>query len=167
MRTKNKIGKGDFQTEFTETVKLRGMFRIHIVDKKTRKIVGDSGLIKNQITNYGLNSCLAAAPIGAASVQAAGFIIGSGTVPASDATALDGSNTDQYSAFAQSAVQASTAARMTQSFDGNASSMATLANIGVLAASTGSLIAGATFASSSLGTDQDVNATYEFQYSTS
>jgi len=147
--------------------KIRGMSRLQIVDKKSRKIVGDSGWVKNQITNYGLESCICAAPIGAASVQAAGMIIGSGTEPASSATALDGSNTDQYSAFAQSTVSGSLSARMTQSFDGNASSMATLANIGILAASNGSLIAGATFASSSLGTDQDVNASYEFQYSTS
>lgn len=150
-----------------QAIKIKGMSRLQIVDKKTRRIVGDTGWRENQITNYGLNSCICAAPIGAASVQAAGMILGSGTVPASSATALDGSNTDQYSTFAQSAVQASLSARMTQSFDGNASSMATLANIGILAASTGSLIAGLTFASSSLGTDQDVNATYEFQYSTS
>lgn len=149
------------------TIKIKGMSRLQIVDEKTRRIVGDTGWRENQITNYGLNSCIVAAPIGAASVQAAGMIIGSGTVPASSATALDGSNTDQYSTFAQSAVQGSLSARMTQSFDGAASSMATLANVGILAASTGSLIAGLTFASSSLGTDQDVNCTYEFQYSTS
>lgn len=149
------------------TIKIKGMSRLQIVDKKTRRIVGDTGWRENQITNYGLNSCICACPIGAASVQAAGFVIGSGTVPASSHTVLDGSNSDQYSAFAQSTVSGSLSARMTQSFDGNVSSMATLANIGVLAASTGSLIAGLTFASSSLGTDQDVNASYEFQYSTS
>jgi hypothetical protein len=54
---------------------------------------------------------------------------------------------------------------MTQSFDGAVGSMTKLGNIGILAASTGSLIAGASFATSSLGTDQDVNASYEFQYS--
>lgn len=148
------------------TLKIKGMSRLQIVDKKTRKIVGDTGWRRNQITNYGLESCICAAPIGAASVQAAGFVLGSGTVPASSHTVLNGSNSDQYSTFAQSTVNGSLSARMTQSFDGNASSMATLANIGILAASTGSLIAGLTFASSSLGTDQDVNATYELQYST-
>ena len=148
-------------------LKIRGMTRLQIVDKKSRKILGDTGWRKNQITNYGLESCICAAPIGAASVQGAGFILGTGGDPASSATALDGSNTDQYSAFGQSTVSGSLTARMTQSFDGANGSMATMGNIGVLAASTGSLIAGASFATSSLGTDQDVNATYQFEYSTS
>ena len=148
-------------------IKVKGFMRAQIVNKKTRKIVGDSGWMKNQVTNYGLNNCIVAAPIGAASVQAAGMMLGSGTNPASSATALDGKNTDQYSAFGQSSVIDSLTARMTQSFDGANGSMATLANIGILAASTGTLIAGITFASSSLGSDQDVNCSYEFQYSTS
>lgn len=148
-------------------VRIRGFTRVQILDKKTRKIVGDSGWKRNQITNYGMESCFAGAPIGAASVQANGMILGSGTVPASSATSLNGSNSAQYSTAAQKSVFGSLTARMTQSFDGNASSMAQLANIGIMAASTGSLIAGAIFASSSLGTDQDVNASYQFQYTLS
>ena len=139
---------------------------MQVIDKKTRKIVGDSDWQENQITNYGLNSCIVAAPIGAASVQAAGLMLGSGTNPASSATALDNSNSDYYSAFGQSSVIASLTARMTQSFDGTLGA-ATLANIGVFAASDGSLIAGKTFASSALTTDQDINCTYELRYSTS
>jgi hypothetical protein len=147
-------------------IAVKGFFRLQILDKKTRNIVGDSGWTENQITNYGLNSCIVAAPIGAASVQAAGLMLGSGTNPASSATALPLSNTDYYSTFAQSSVIDSLTARMTQSFDGTLGA-ATLANIGVFAASSGSLIAGKTFASSALTTDQDINCTYELRYSTS
>jgi len=145
---------------------IKGFARLQIVDKKSKKIVGDSGWFENQITNYGLNSCICAAPIGAASVQAAGLMLGSGTNPASDAVALPSSNTDYYSAFAQSSVIDSLTARMSQSFDGTLGA-ATLANIGVFAASTGSLLAGKTFASSALATTQSVNCTYEWRYSTS
>jgi len=152
--------------EKRNSITVKGFSRVQIVDKKTRRVVGDSGWGPNQVTNYGLNSCIVAAPIGAGSVQGAGFMLGSGTNPASDATALPGSNTDYYSAFAQSSVIDSLTARMTQSFDGTLGA-ATLANIGVFAASSGTLLAGKTFASSALSTDQDVNCTYELRYSTS
>mgnify|MGYP001611997758 CR=1 FL=1 len=149
-----------------DTIAVKGFFHLQIVDKKTRKIVGDSGLQENVITNYGLNNCIVAAPIGAASVQAAGMMLGSGTNPASTAIALPLSNTNYYKTFAYSSVIASLTARMSQSFDGTLGA-ATLANIGVFAVSTGSIIAGKTFASSALSTDQDVNCTYELRYTTS
>jgi len=145
---------------------VKGFARLQIMDKKSKKIVGDSGWFENQITNYGLNSCICAAPIGAASVQAAGLMLGNGTNPASDAVALPSSNTDYYSAFGQSSVIDSLTARMTQSFDGTLGA-ATIANIGVFAASSGSLLAGKTFASSALATTQSVNCSYEWRYSTS
>ena len=144
---------------------IKGFARLQIVDNKSKKIVGDSGWFENQITNYGLNSCIVAAPIGAASVQAAGLMLGNGTNPASDAVALHSSNTDYYSTFGP-AVVASLTARMTQSFNGTLGA-ATLANIGVFAASSGTLLAGKTFASSALATTQSVNCTYEWRYSTS
>jgi len=150
-----------------ESVGVKGFFRLQIVDKKTRKIVGDSGYFQNQITNYGLNSCIVALPLKCAgSIQAQGMMLGSGTNPASDATALPLSNTDYWSAFAQSTVIASLTARGTVSFDGTLGA-ATLCNVGIMATNTGTLIAGKTFASSAITTDQDVNCTYELRYSTS
>jgi len=146
-------------------MRIQGFTRLQILDKKLKKIVGDTGWLENQITNYGFNSCIVAAPIGAASVQAAGLILGTGGDPASSDTALDGSNDAQYSAFAQSTVIDSMTARMTQVFEGSNGLMTVMGNIGVLAASDGTLIAGASFASSSLGTDQQVSASYEFRYS--
>lgn len=150
-----------------ETVGVKGFFRLQIVDKKTRKIVGDTGYFQNQITNYGLNSCIVALPLKCAnSIQATGMMLGSGTNPASDAVALPLSNTNYWSSFGQSTVIASLTARATQSFDGTLGA-ATLANIGIFAASSGTILAGKTFASSAITTDQDVNCTYELRYSTS
>ena len=144
---------------------IKGFARLQIVDKETQKIVGDSGWFENQITNYGLNSCIVAAPIGAASVQAAGLRLGSGSNPASDAVALPLSHSGLYSAFAQSSVIDSLTARMTQSF--SSSDAVTLSNIGVFANSSGSLLAGKSYASSALATTQSVNCSYEWRYSTS
>jgi len=148
-------------------VAVKGFTRLQIVDKKTRKIVGDTGWGENQITNYGLESCIVGLPFAAAgSIQAAGMMLGSGTNPASDATQLPLSNTDYYSAFAYSSVIDSLTARASVSFDGTLGA-ATIANVGVFAASSGTILAGKTFASSALTTDQDVNCTYEIRYSTS
>ena len=151
----------------TRKIQVKGFVRAQIVDNKTKKIIGDTGWLQNQLTNYGLEKCICGAPIGAASVQVAGMILGTGADPASDATALDGSNTNQYSALGYSSVTASLTARMSQSFDGENGTMETLGNVGLLAASTGSLIAGKSFATSSLGSDQDLNVTYQLNYSTS
>ena len=150
----------------TDHIGLKGFLRLQIVDKKTRKIAGDSGWIKNQITNYGLNSCFVACPIGAASIQAAGIRLGSGSNPASDAAVIPGSHSDYYAAFGLSSVIGSLTARMTASFDG-ALGAVTLSNMGIYGNSSGSLMAGKTFASSALATDQDINCSYEIRYSTS
>jgi hypothetical protein len=147
-----------------ETLALRGFLRLQIVDKKTRKVVGDTGWTENQITNYGYESCFVGAPIGAGSVQAAGLMLGNGTNPASDATQLPSSNTDYYAAFGYSSVIASLTARVSCSFDGTLGA-ATFANMGLFAASNGTILCGKTFASSALTTDQDINASYEIRYS--
>src|SRR5687767_8323197 len=36
-----------------DSLKIKGMFRLHIEDGPTGKIVGDSGWIENQVTNVG------------------------------------------------------------------------------------------------------------------
>lgn len=148
------------------TVGIKGFFRVQIQDKKTKKIVGDTGYFPNQITNYGLNNCFLASPAKATgSVQIGGAMLGSGTTPASDAVALPLSNTDYYSTVG-TALNASTQAQFTQSFDGTLGA-ATIANIGLFAASSGTIICGKTFASSAVATTQDVNVTYNINYTTS
>ena len=147
-------------------VGVKGFFRVNIVDKKSRKVVGDSGWVENQVTNYGLESCICAAPIGAGSVQVAGILLGSGTGVDSDGTNLQASASSYWAAFAQSTVVSSLTARMTCSFDGTLDAT-TLREIGIKAVSTDTVIAAKSFASSAITTDQDVNCTYELRYSTS
>ena len=148
-----------------DCVAVKGFTRLQIINKKTKKIEGDSGWHQNQITNYGWNSCIVALPMKAAgSIQATGILLGSGSVPASSATALPLSHTAYWSAFAYSSVIDSKTARMSVSFDGTLGAV-TLSNIGIFGASTGTLLAGITYASSALATDQDVNCTYELRYS--
>jgi len=151
----------------TEGVSIKGFFRVQVKDKESGKIVGDTGYMANQITNYGLASCLVGGPAGAGStVQIAGAVLGSGTNPATDATALDNSHdvASWYSTVGQ-AINGSTQAQFTQTFDGSYAAI-TIANVALLAASDGSLIAGKTFASSAVATTQDVNLTYNLNYST-
>lgn len=148
-----------------DTLAIKGFFRLQIRDKATGKVVGDTGYIQNQITNYGMQKCLVGGPAAAAdTVQIAGAMLGSGTVPASNATSLNGSHTDYYSSVGE-AINNSTQAAFTQVFDGNLGAV-TIANIGLFAASNGSLICGQTFASSALATTQDVAMTYNLNYAT-
>ena len=149
----------------TSKVGIKGFFRLQIVNRKTRKIEGDSGWIENTITNYGFANCLVGAPIQeSSSVLATALALGSaGAAIATSATKLGsmGDTDTWYSTFGPATV-ASLTARMTQTFEGLAAT--TIAEIGVLAAGNGTLIAGNTFASSEMSTDQDVNCTYDLVY---
>ena len=148
-------------------IAVKGFFRVQLKNKKDGTVEGDSGWINNQITNYGLNSCIVALPFKCAnSIQASGLMLGSGTGVASDGTNLTSGNTDYWTAFAQSTVISSLTARATASIDGTQGA-ATLQEIGVFAASDGTVIAAKSFASSAITTDQDVNCTYELRYTTS
>ena len=149
-----------------EAMRIKGFFRVQIRDKRTGKIVGDSGMCPNQVTNYGMDKCFVGGPVGADStVQVVGAMLGSGTAPASDATDLPDANTDYYSTVGE-AVNNSTQGQLTQSFDGTLGA-ATIANIGLFAASDGSCLCGNTYSSSELATTQDVNITYNLNYATS
>jgi hypothetical protein len=148
-----------------DTIAIKGFFRLQIRDKKTGRIVGDTGYIPNQITNYGMANCFVGGPAGAANtVQIVGAMLGSGTAPASNATQLNLLNTDYYSTVGE-AINGSTQAAFTQTFDGTLGA-ATFKNVGLLAASDGSLICGQTFASSALATTQDIALTYNINYGT-
>lgn len=150
-----------------ETVGIKGFTRLCIVDKKSRETVGDTGWLENQITNYGLNSCIVALPLKCAnSIQCSGILLGSGTGVASSGTNLTNSLSKYWASFIQSTVIDSLTARATCSFDGTLGA-ATLQEIGIKAVSSDTVIAAKSFNSSALTTDQDVNCTYELRYSTS
>lgn len=146
-------------------VAIRGFTRLQIVDKKTKKVMGDSGWNENTITNYGFNQCIVASPIKAqGSVQILSMVLGSSEVAiATDATSLGASLSKWTSAVAMSSVVDSLTARLSQSFEGT--DAITINEVGLFSVSNGSLICGNTFNSSALATTQDVNVTYELRYS--
>ena len=61
-------------------IRVKGFLRLQVVDK-AGKITGDSGLVRNTVTNYGLNNACAGAAIGATnSVQVVKAVLGTQTV---------------------------------------------------------------------------------------
>jgi len=151
----------------TSRVGVKGFFRTQLMDKKTGKIVSDSGWNENTMTNLGLNNACAGMSIGATGSYAAGFMaIGKGT-DAINATMTDlKSKENSYLALSPSTVATGTA-RATCSFDGSDNSATlTIGEIGLFKTdSAGSMIAANTFTTSQMTTDQTLNATYELRFS--
>ena len=149
-----------------EKIGMRGFYHAQLIDKKTGKIVGDSGWMKNTVTNTGLNA-IAGDSIGAAgSLQANYLAIGTGT-DAINATATDlGGRENVFNTLSPSTIATGTA-RATASFDGSDNSATlTIGEIGLFNTdSAGSFIAGNTFTTSQMTTDQTLNATYELRFS--
>ncbi len=152
-----------------DSVKVKGSFRLNIVDPDGT-IVGDSGWVSNQITNEGFRDIvrLIGAISGSSAVTHAA--IGTGTVPGAAATTLDGEQSVR-AALTAATSNTSKAVLFTATFSSAASFVTAtknIANIGlfpIVTASTGTLIAGNTFASSSCATNQDVNVSYSLAFS--
>ena len=146
--------------------RIKGFFNIQIKEKKSGKIVGDSGWCRNTLTNNGLNA-IAAIAIGATGSYAVGFAaIGKGTdsIVAGDTGLTSVQN--KYLAVDPSSVATGTA-RCTVSFDGSDNSATlTIGEIGLFSsAGAGAMLAGNTFTTSQMTTDQTLNATYELRFS--
>lgn len=146
--------------------RIKGFFNVQIKEKKTDRVVGDSGWCRNTLTNNGLNA-IAAIVIGATGSYAVGFgAIGKGT-DAIVASMTDlKSKENSYLAVSPSSVATGTA-RCTVSFDGSDNSATlTIGEIGLFKTdSAGSMVAGNTFTTSQMTTDQTLNATYELRFS--
>lgn len=83
---KNKVTK--------EMAKARGFFRLQIRDEDG-KVAGDTGWRENQVTNEGFQDYLCKTLGGMAGSKTIAYaMLGTGTAPASNATALDGEITD-------------------------------------------------------------------------
>jgi hypothetical protein len=152
--------------ENKEAVKIRGFYRVHI-QNPDGAIVGDSGWLENQITDSGVRYYMAYL-LGAiaGSLQVTHLAIGSGTVPASNATSLDGEVVKRQAVTAASS--GSTAVQFTGTFSSTNSFVTNtqnISNIGLFnSSSTGTLFAGNTYASSSCATNQNVNTTYTITF---
>lgn len=160
-----------------EGLKIRGMFRVQIVEDQpdgVPKIVGDSGWRENQVTNDGFNDYLCRL-LGntTSSKQVTHMALGTGTVPGAAATSLDGEldNTSSRAAVTVATSNTSKTVRFTATFSSAssfASATVTLKNIGLFHQSNvtaGTIFAGNTYATSSCATNQNVNATYDISFS--
>lgn len=158
-----------------EGIKLRGFYRVHIEDPDG-SIVGDSGWHENQVVNLGVNDYLAQL-LGnmAGSKQVTHVALGTGTAPGAAATTLDGELDQTSSRAGVTAATSATSmkARFTATFASQSSFVSatmSIANIGLFHQSNvtaGTLMAGNTYASSTCATNQNVNVTYDIDFSTS
>jgi hypothetical protein len=169
MRKKNK--------KHGDGVKLKGFFRVNITEDG--KVVGDSGWCENQVTNDGINQYIVNWVVGntASGKSVSHMALGTGTAPASNATSLSGEITHlsvSRKAVATS-VESSRTAQFVASFNSSVSTTAgfitttvTLQNVGLFNTSStgaGTILAGNTFATSSVATNQNVQVTYQLRFS--
>lgn len=149
-------------------IRVHGTYRLQI--DEGGKIVGDSGWQDNQVTNEGFLNYLVRAIQGVSGSSQIGYIgLGTGTIPASNATNLAGEV--QKRKAITTGVSGSTTARLTATFSSTDSFVAgnsNISNIGLFAAGTattsGTIFAGNTYASSSVATNQNVNVTYDINF---
>lgn len=151
----------------SDTLTIKGMFRVTITEDG--ELVGDSGWQENQVTNLGFNQYLVST-LGAiaGSKQVSHAALGTGGVPAAAATTLAGEVEKRKSVTAATSSSSKTV-RFTATF-GSSDSFVTktenISNIGLFNTSSGgTLFAGNTYASSSVATNQQVNATYDVIFS--
>ena len=155
----------------SEKLEIRGFYRLQI--EEDGEIVGDSGWQKNTVVAEGFRDYLARA-LGslASSKQVSHAAVGTGGAPGAGDTVLAGELT--HAAGSRDAVAAatngSTSVRFTGTFaSANSHNTASLniSNIGLFQQSntqTGTIFAGAAYASSSWATNQSVNYTYDITF---
>ena len=156
-----------------DEVGLKGCFRLRI--REDDKIVGDSGWLKNLVTNDGIEKFFAYSFAGSAgSLQVSHLSIGTGGVPASNDTALAGESIVSSRrgavalAFTQRVDSTNTAtmqfAATLASSDSFVTAAANISNIGLFnSSSAGTLMAGNTYTSSALATNQNVEMSYQIR----
>lgn len=151
------------KSKMSDGLKVKGFFRVQLTEDG--RIIGDSGWKKNQVTNLGFNQYLVSA-LGAiaGSKQVSHMALGSGGAPAASATTLGG-EVEKRASVTSATSSSSKTVRFTATFS-SADSFVTdtqnISNVGLFnSSSTGTLFAGNTYASSSVATNQNVNATYD------
>ena len=156
-------------------IKVRGFFRLQLVERKDGKpvVVGDSGWTPNTVVNLGFSHYLVdLLGQGANSKQISRMMLGTGSAPNATHTTLDGElNTATYTRTTVSFTNTSSkTARFTATFasaNSHITASVALSNIGIINNTTsgGTLMAGTTYTSSAWNTNQDVNCTYEIRFS--
>lgn len=151
-------------------IKLRGLFRVAL--EKNGEIVGDSGFCPNQVTNLGFDQYLAQLLGAVAGSKQVGYVaLGTGSAPNASHTTLDG---EIMASTKRKAVTAATTGSKTVRFtatfassDSFITGASNISNIGLFNSTqtNATLFAGNTYASSALNTNQNVNVTYDIQFS--
>lgn len=153
-----------------EGIKLRGFYRVQIEDPD-KGIVGDSGWHENLITNDGFNNFMAKL-LGAiaGSSQVTHMALGTGGAPIAADNVLAGEQSVRAAVTAATS-STSKAVQFTATFASSVSFVTAtknISNVGLFATSTaggGTIFAGNTYASSSVATNQNVNASYSISFS--
>lgn len=150
-------------------IKSKGFFRLNVMNPDGT-IAGDSGWKENQIVNNGYQQFLMYLLAGSAgSIRPSHAALGTGTVPASNATSLAGELTESSGRMA---LTTGTSGSKTVSYtftlnSGVIAAASTIQNVGLFSGSTaagGTMFAGNTYATSSLATNQAVNGTYQIAF---
>lgn len=156
-----------------EGMKVKGMFHLQI--EENGKIVGDSGWQENQVTNLGFNNIVNQLGTSLTGSKISHAALGTGGAPAASDTSQTGEVvTNGSGSVVRAALTAATSSgsktlRNTATFSSANSfitASANISNIGLWATSgpttaSGTLIAGNTYTSSALATNQNVNITYD------
>lgn len=158
--------------EQSAMIGVRGCYRIQI-DNDSGEIVGDSGWVPNVVTNLGLEQYAAYSLCGAAgSKQVLVMGLGTGTAPATDATALPGEfNATKRITFGSTAFSSRTTSNgsctmwLYGTFVSSVlNTTGDISNIGLFKdTNSQTIFAGTTYTSSSLNTNNNVNVTYQLQ----
>lgn len=152
-----------------DTSKVRGFFKLDIVNPDGT-IAKKGAWRENQIVNTGYQDFLMYLLAGSAgSLRPSHAALGTGTVPASNATTLAGELTETS---ARMALTTGTAGSKTVQYtftlaSGVIAAASTIQNVGLFSGSTqagGTMFAGNTYATSSLATNQAVNGTYAIAF---
>jgi|SRR5579872_826072 len=145
---------------------VKGFFRLAVVNEDGT-IAGDTGFRENQIVNTGYQDFLMYLLMGSAgSLRPSHAALGTGTVPASNATTLAGELTETAGRMALT-TGSSGSKTVSYTFtlaSGVIAAASTIQNVGLFSGSTqggGTMMAGNTYATSSLATNQAVNGTYQ------
>ena len=150
-------------------IKVQGFSRVQI--EEGGKVVGDSGFVgPNTITNVGFLNYLCHVLGGSAGSSLVAFLaLGTGGTVATNGTALPGEIMGGTQRKAPTYLNiGSTTAQFAATFastDNFVTASVDISNIGLFRSSAeNSIFAGNTYASSTLGTNQNINATYQIRF---
>lgn len=160
-------------SKIQEFGKLKGMFRLQI--EEDGNIVGDSGWHENLITNLGFNNMVNQLGTSLTGSKISHAALGTGGAPvATDTTQAGEVSTNGSGSVVRAALTAATSStsktlRNTATFSSANSfvtASANISNIGLWQTSgpttaSGTLMAGNTYTSSAVATNQNVNVTYD------